>query len=308
MSRIDDRIRAELREIRRPVSDEGVFELVASWRRRVRLVRTVKVVALAVAVVSGTVAGTATLMRIFGGTQVERIGNGTSPSPGTGPGTVEAACFMSSLSADLNGDSFEDSVTVYSPAVSCESPEAGTAYVADVEIATGASTGIGYHQSLPECDQPGACRLFAGPDIDGDGAAEVAIARVSGVSSIGFGLYRFEVAAPEGRVLQRFEVAEPGDPWHPYFGLPAGAATFTWYGSVTHLHWMSCEEDPQGRPAVLTAVRDGDDPSVYRVHGSLFDVDGTTLRVASTWDERVPEDRLRVPEDRFCGAEILPPV
>jgi hypothetical protein len=102
-------------------------------------------------------------------------------------------------------------------------------------------------------------------------------------------------------------VAEPGDPWHPNFGLAAGPATFVWYGSVTHLHWMSCDEDPEGRPAALTALRDEDDPSVYRVHGILFEVEGTTLRVASTWDEPVKEDRLRVPEDSFCGAEILPP-
>jgi hypothetical protein len=306
MSRVDDRIRGELRAIRRPVSDEGVFELVEARRRRVRLARRAKIVALAVAVLAGTVAGTATLMRVFGVSQLDRVGNGTSPSPDGRTPTVEATCFVSSLSADLNGDTVTDSVTVYSPAASCESTEAGTTYVADVEISTGPSTATGYHQPLPECDQVGACRLFAGPDVDGDGAAEVAIARVSGVSSVGFGLYRFDADAPDGRVLHRFEVAEPGDPWDPNFGLAAGPATFTWYGSVTHLHWMSCEEDPEGRLAALTALRDEEDPSIYRVHGTLLDADGSTLRVAFTWDERIEEDRLSVPEG-FCGAEILPP-
>ena len=306
MSRIDDRIRAELKEIRRLVSDEGVFELVETKHRRMRLLRRAKVGALAVVVLTGTTAGTLTLMRVFGVDQDEEVGSGTSPSPDAATPTPEAVCFASSLSADLNGDAVDDTVTVYSPAVSCESAEAGTASVADVEIATGPSAANGYHQSLPECDQPFACRLFAGPDVDGDGTAEVAIARVSGVSSVGFALYRFEPEAPDGRVLQRFEVAEPGDPWHQNFGIAAGPATFTWYGSVTHLHWVSCDEDPQGRLSVLTALRHEEDPSIYRVHGTQFEADGTTLHVSSTWDERIEEDRLSIPE-RFCGAEILPP-
>jgi hypothetical protein len=302
MSRVDDRIRRELTSIRRPVRDQGAFELVEVRRRRVRLLRRVRVGTLALVVLVGTAAGVLTLQRIFDAGVARRPPGDTLPSP-QAPTPTMAGCDRSSLSTDLDGDGRSDSVVVSSPAPSCESPDVGAAYEAHVETAGGAR----YRQALPECDQPFACRLFAGPDIDGDGAAEVAIARVFGVSSVGFSLYRFAPDAPDGRALHRFEVAEPGDRWDPTFGLRAGPATFTWYGSVTHLHWLSCDEDPQNKLAMLTALRDERDPSVYRVHGTLFDVEGVTLRVGFTWDERIPEEQLVLPEDRFCGARILPP-
>src|ERR687896_1998694 len=81
-----------------------------------------------------------------------------SPPP-PAPTPTMAGCDQSSLSTDLDGDGRSDSVVASSPAPSCESPDVGAAYEAHVETAAG----TGYRQALPECDQPFACRLFAGP-------------------------------------------------------------------------------------------------------------------------------------------------
>jgi hypothetical protein len=302
MSGVDERLRARMHAVRSPVSDDGVFELVDERHRRMRAIRRVRVAALVVVVLTATAFGTATLMRAFDAGDPRPFGDGTAPPvPTPAP---QATCLASSLSVDLDGDAVADSLRVYSPAPTCESPAVGSEYVADVELASGPA----YRQPLPVCDELAPCRLFAAPDLDGDGVPEIAIAYTGGVSSVGAALYRFVPDPSDGEALVRLEVAEPGDPWHENFGILPGPSTVVWYGSVTHLHWVSCEEDPKGRPAVLTALRDRDDPSTYHVHGTLFDVSGTTLRVAFTWDEAISEAVLRLPETDFCGAPILPPV
>jgi hypothetical protein len=312
MPRADDRIRWEFRSVHRSVSGEGVFELVEERRRQLRLLRRAKVAVLGVVVLAGTAIGTTVLMRAFG-TDGPSFGPANSPSvePTTATPTPVAVCFPSSLTADLNGDGLDDTVTVYSAAASCDSPAAGEVYIAEVAISTGPSTALAYSQTLPDCNELAPCRLFAAPDLDRDGLPEIAIAHAAGVSSVGAGLYRFDPeAAPDGEALVRFQVADPGDPWHENFGILPGPATVVWYGSVTHLHWAACDEDPEYpgiRFVVLTALRDERDPSVYRVHGTILAVEGTTLRVASTWDEEFAEEDLVVQEDRFCDGEILPP-
>jgi hypothetical protein len=92
--------------------------------------------------------------------------------------------------------------------------------------------------------------VFATPDLDGDAANEVAIQLAFGASTTSFAIYRFDpLASVETGALVRLEIAEPGDPWDPTYGLAPGPATFTWYGSVTHQQWLSCAEDPEHLPA-----------------------------------------------------------
>lgn len=311
MSRADERIRGNLQELERPVRTD-VFESVAGRKHRRRALHRVGMASLAVAVVGGSLLGGYGLLRVFGvagGTQPVDDGVPTTsadPSDAVEPPVAVAMCDASELSADLNGDGIQDRVEVWTvaepPGSTCEQAETMKPYEVHVTLAPNIAS---YSQSLPECDTPFACGVLAAPDIDRDGRAEIAIKYAEGVSTVSFGLYRFGPIAPDGVALQRLEIAEPGDPWDPTYGLAAGPATFTWYGSVTHQQWLSCDEDPEHRPAVMTALRSEEDPGRYLVHGTLLRLVGQELRPEFSWDEEVREDRLRVPTT-MCGAELIP--
>jgi hypothetical protein len=214
---------------------------------------------------------------------------------------------VSELTADLNGDGTTDFAEISAPAsepgITCDQASSLGPYAAYVETDVGLDTARSFTQELPECEQAYACGVFAAPDLDGDGAAEMAIRIAEGATTVTFALYRFEEDGSGEPGLVRFEVTQPGDRWNQEYALRPGPATFLWYGSTGHMHWLSCNEDPEHRPTVVTAIwaEDG-----YHVHGARLGVEGTTLTVRSTWDEVVPDDRLDVPTD-VCGAAIAPP-
>jgi hypothetical protein len=311
MSRADERIRRDLQGLERPVRTD-VFERVASRRHRRRALHRAGVTSLAVAVVAGSLLGGYGLLRIFAPAGKALPGDGASSAPKPQPTVSQAAemCQLSSADTlDLNGDGRNDLVEVYfeppSPETACLAADRPGPYHAHVEISTGPDTAVAYTQDLPECE-PYGCRVFATPDLDGDGANEVAIQLAFGASTTSFAIYRFDpLASVETGALHRLEIAEPGDPWDQTYGLVPGPATFTWYGSVTHQQWLSCDEDPEHRPALITALRSEEDPGLYLVHGTLLRLVGQELRPEFSWDEEVREDRLRVPTT-MCGAELIP--
>ncbi len=303
MSRVDDELRRRLRGLERPVRTD-VLERVATRKRRRRAAHRLGVVGVAAAVVLGTLAGGYGLLRVFApGRGAGTVGEGPSPRP------EPPRCAVSTVdTADLNGDGMADVIEVSAdppaPDLPCSAGEPVTYRVA-VRITTAPGVGIDHVQPLPECDMPYACRVLATPDIDRDGSHEVAIQLSFGASTTTFALYRFDAEAPDGPLV-RLEVVEPGDPWDPTFGLPPGPATFAWYGSVTHLHWLSCDEDPERRLAVMTALRSEEDPRRYVVHGTLLRLVEHELRPEFSWDEEVREGRLEVPS-MLCGSELIPP-
>ena len=199
-------------------------------------------------------------------------------------------------------------------AIGVPMPEGGPAcgeadlegYVARIELAAGTDRAVVREQPLPECDLPGQCSIFATPDLNDDGRAEVAIEPTSWNSTAPFWLYRFDPRAPEAS-LRRLAIAPPGDPFNEEFGFPPGPATFWWFGSVTHQHWLSCDEDP-GVFAAITVLRaydDPDDPHVEDVHGVRFRMEGDLLVIESTWDKQIAEGTLVSPPD-LCGAALDP--
>jgi len=308
MSRADDEIRRGLRTLERPVDADGVFERVERRKGRLRTRHRAGKVGLGVAIVVGTLLGTFGLTRLIGPeTSVPPAGGGTpDPAPTTMPATQ--GCLLKSMdSADLNGDGRDDLVEVYfeppAPETTCDASDRPGAYFAHVEIRTGVDTAEAYTQALPECEMAG-CGPFAGPDIDGDGRDEVAITLVMGGPTSSFGLYRFDPSAPDGGALQRFELAEPGDPWDPQFGIEPGPSLFSWYGSVTHQHWMSCDEDPRRELAALTVVLDQDSATRYHWHGVWLRVEGLRLVPDGTWDS-VEKDRPGEPPPDFCGSPLV---
>lgn len=308
MSRADDKIRQDLRSLERPVDAIGVLERIELRKRRRRSRHRVEVVGLAVLVVAGTALGTLGLARLVG--PERRVPPAGGGSPGPTPTTVPAAqqCLLRSMdTADLNGDGRDDLVEVYfeppSPETTCLASDRPGTYFAHLEISTGVGTAQAYTQELPECETFG-CGPFAGPDLDGDGRDEVAITLVLGGPTSSFGLYRFDPSAPDGRALQRFEVAEPGDPWSDMFGTPPGPSMFAWYGSVTHQHWMSCEAKGRHQLAAETVVLGQDGESTYHWHGVWLRVEGLRLVPDGTWD-RFEKDRPGEPPQDFCGSPIV---
>ena len=310
MSRADERIRRELHGLERPVRTD-VFDRVASRKRRRRAIHRAQVAGLMALVILGTIAGGYGLLQVFA--PAERTVPGGPPSGAAQPSTTQVPapqmCQPSTVRTDLNGDGTLDLVEVSfeppSPETLCTAADRPGPYHAHVEISTGPDTAVAFTQDLPECE-PWACRVFATPDLDGDGANEVAIQLAFGASTTTFSLYRFDPGtAPDGGGLARLEIAEPGDPWDPTYGLRPGPATFTWYGSVTHQQWLSCDEDPEGGVAAMTALRSERDPGRYLVHGTLLRLVGTELVPASSWDEEIAERRLSVPST-MCRAELIP--
>lgn len=312
MPRVDELIRRELHRLERPVRTD-VFDAVAARKRRRRVAMRVRTAALAFAVVAGSVLGTYGLFRVFGPGAGSRPGGAGTPEPSVPPPSAQptALCDLSELRLDLDGDGAEDDLVevgapAAEPGVPCEQATGIGPYSASIVIDAGSDVGRASTQELPECDQPWGCRLFAAPDLDGDGASEVAIRLGFGASTVTFSIYRFDpMATPEGGALVRLEVAEPGDRWDEEFGLAPGPARFLWYGSVTHQHWLSCDRDPERRLAVMTAIRDQTDDRGYLVHGSLLRLEGSSLAVERSWDEEVGERALELPGD-LCGAPLLP--
>lgn len=316
MSHVDERIRTELRRLGRPVRTD-VFDRVEQRKRRRRVVHRFGMIGLAAVVVVGTSLGGYGLLKVFAPADRSSAGAGHA-SAATGD-VGEAGTYACDLSvsdtADIDANGLSDLVEVYSPVpivtgeplasegVVCADPVVGERYSIRVQFRAEDPLPV-IQQNLPECGQPFACRLFAMPDLDGDGRAEIAVVIDEGASTLVWTVYRLDVSDPEHPSLVRLEVAEPGDPWDPIYGLAAGPATFTWYGSVTHQQWVSCDA-PDHQPTFVTAVRSEQDPGVYFVHGTRLRLAGSELQVDSSWDDEVPEPDLEVPT-KMCGAELLP--
>jgi hypothetical protein len=300
MSRIDDRIRRELKGLARPVDLEGVGEEVSRRKARRRAFRRLQVGVLASSVVIGTIAGTYGLLRVFGETPP---GDVMSPRPPV------MECDVSTVEADVNGDGAMDAVRVYWPSLTaCEPVPERVRYRARVVISAGTPAALALRSTeLPECETPAtACRAFGAPDVDGDGRAEVAIAIAPGGPAAFFGIYRSDpAAASDDRALVRLTVEPPGDPWNDEYGFPPGPAVFTAYGSVTHLHWATCfVEEGERFLAASTALRTEVDPDLYDVHTTVFRVAGASLEVVMSEDGRVPTNRLET-SGELCGSNLF---
>src|SRR6266511_4091155 len=309
MPDVDERIRTELRGLSWPVSVDGVLERVARRKARRRVVRRVQAAALAVAVVGGSIAGGVGLTRLFSPHHDTTLGSRPSAAPtgpnptsaGGGPEEEQMICDQSQLYADVDGDGALDQVDVYSPSPipSCDSPEVGQRYVLHVSGGKLADVGepdvnfYGAETDLPECDQPHACRLFAAPEIDGDGAAEVAVQVAKGVSSFSLVLYELEgLGTAGGPHFVRIAVAPPGDPWNDQYGVQPGPALLGWGRSAMHIQFATCG-GWQGDPVlvVTTALPSTQDPTTDEVHDTFLRLDGDQLNVVGT------ADRMADPRD-----------
>jgi hypothetical protein len=216
------------------------------------------------------------------------------------------------LHADTDGDGNLDEIAVWSPATGCDAPEVGQRYVLHVNgnkipVDTGSSSPLlyGIDQPMPECDQPFACLLFAAPDIDGDGRAELAVAFKQEGSTMFLMLYRVEVDPAHNRyALVGIGVTAPGDPWKPRFDLVPGPAAFAWGGSAGERHTVSCDEQEGRRLLVVTTSLPSEHmPGAYDVHQTLLRPSKDDLVVVRTNDQAMSEIQPPMPNE-LCGAPI----
>jgi hypothetical protein len=319
MSRVDERIRDEVRRLDRPVDVSGVVDRVAARKDRRGTVVRAQRVALALAVLAGTVAGGFGLTRLMGlgePSPAETPDASVPPPVETADPTAGLTCDHSAIGADLNGDGLADIVEVYTPMdppdPDCSSNRVGRRYEARVRFA-GTDTQWGFldPQPLPECETPRGCSVLATPDLNDDGDAEVAIQTVFGASTQWVSLYDVNPFAPEGGpALIRLEVAAPGDPWHKEYGFPPGSALFPRYGSVTHIHSLDCETDAEGNAVIVATTalyRSGQgDGTLHDVHVTRFDANPWPLITVVSSEDLGPVglEELRRFEsgDEICGA------
>jgi len=194
-----------------------------------------------------------------------------SASPtGQGP-DLGHSCTSSSVTADFDGDGALDTAVVHaagetlvSDPIPCPSPSAGfvppEGWVIDVAWGSGAAGSW----LLPEC--PSACAAYATHDVDGDGAAEVAVLVERGASTDFVDFFAL-LPSEAGPVL--FGVAPPGNDQHPG-GEPLEAATG---GSVVHQDFITCQADEAGPQLLATSALLSADGTMWTLTESLFDFD-----------------------------------
>jgi hypothetical protein len=319
MPNVDQRIRDRMQGLARPVDVEGVLGRVAARRARRRVVRRIRTAALAVVVVGGSVAGGLGLTRLFAHpatTSPASQATPTGPNPTSAGGSPqprgeEMLCDQSQLYADVDGDGVLDQVDVYSPAPSCDSPEVGKRYVLHVSGGKEGPSGpgvrfYGVEQDLPECRQPGACRLFAAPDVNGDGQAELAIQLTQDGTTRFFGLYELTgLDTAGGPHLDRIEVVAPGD---PDSGLSGGAALFAWGGTPDRLESAECRGDGADRVLVVSTAAAGDAAGTrFDVHEGQLSLRDGKLDVVATADypDLAPDGNPPfVMPGQLCGSPV----
>jgi len=206
-------------------------------------------------------------------------------------------------------------VVVYSPSStsSCDAPDVGQRYMLHVsggKLAEQAGPDVNFYRvgrDLPECGQPFACRLFAAPDLDGEGGAELAVQVAKQDSIRSLVLYRLEESTSgNGYELALLTVATPGDPDN---GFPPGSALFAWGGSDTRKDSVQCRAVDGERWLVASTAQASDGkPGTWDVRESEFSVHGGDLKLEAKADYPglAPDDNPPfVRPDTFCGAPIV---
>ncbi|HLB61963.1 MAG TPA: hypothetical protein VJN50_04420 [Actinomycetota bacterium] len=221
-------------------------------------------------------------------------------------GLLEIGCFRSVVAGDFDGDGVLDAAyggflpggtwdTTQPPDEQCRGAEPDPEnFDLTVELA-------GYNVAFIQ--EPGACedercRVFAAPDIDADGASELAVAVRSSGTRVALQLYRFD-----GGGLERFEIPDnescEGD---TCVGVAAGPATFEWGASADGtIYGVDCVLSDD--VAMLRAwTGNPRDDGTFFESGILYEISGRELvpQFDVDWDAE-PHD---APPADLCGAPV----
>lgn len=318
MSRVDDELGRRIRNAEQPVETARVLGLVARKRRRRSIATRVGNGALAVFVLTGTVAGYRVLDRAFGdrGTSTQPpasspdvggpVGEpvpGTEPDPGAAvqlDGVPFGVCRISMVKGNFGTGL--DTVWVFeeehTPGWGCDNSEGFQ------HLAVGSAGRVAImSRRLTEVLDDGAWRVwaFAAPDLDGNGLDEVAIARQGGEPSARH-LWFFRVA--DGVITPILgkcgKTCEP-TPWNEEIG------PISHENGVVADSGLTCGTLPGGRPedraALIYWQADTADPlhlylAEWSFDGVMLEAIGESELIANGSVDRLLSSGL----DELCGS------
>jgi hypothetical protein len=243
----------------------------------------------------------------------------TGGLPGTGEGVdgvearlVEAIadmgglCNESSTMADFDGDGLTDAVAV--GFTDCETP----ADPSDPTMVVSWSSGETESWDLVQCGvaQPegpprptGICEVFAAPDLNDDGRAELAVKVQQAAGSIV--LLQFYALTPEETTQTPIHVA-PGGPG-PAEITPGQIATLTYGSSPDYEENIRCTTSPKGEPIFLVTVAESQGDR-WNVFEGTWHYDGRLMDFRSQRTYSISKDSPDASDlvagDNICGAPI----
>jgi hypothetical protein len=194
---------------------------------------------------------------------------GREPPRGVEEGSEPVlGCSKSSVEGDFDGDGDRDTAYDFyalSEGETCKdiglAPERFT-------VAIDLGDGLVVHD-VELCEE--GCRVFAAPDVDGDGSDELLVVHLT-FSILRLGLYDISNG---GDLISAVTVAPPGD---PVGGFDAGEAAELWLGGdAFELDTLRCESGPEGRVLISTLAHQEPPDSV----DSVWKAYETTLRLVS---------------------------
>jgi hypothetical protein len=320
MSRIDERLTQRFRRAERPVPLDGLFENVDERRGRRIRARKVGVVVLATIVLLGTTGGVWVLSRVFPQTQPLAAQPTNEPSPEQTGGPSQTPSPSGPVVPDLRLGFPTCNVSSVTGFFQDKSTK-GTAYVATKKGDVGRcpQPDDSFNVIAVDLDDDGLadlsygpiecmleCRVFAAPDLNDDGVAELLVVQQGG-SVPGLRPYAVSRDGDEDGRIVPVEVGGPGD---AAGGYEPGEQPRLFIGGDGFGHdALRCEDGPDGRVLIATsATQEPPDRinSVWRAHETTFVFEGGNLVVVGTRDFEEPvegDPSFRSGED-LCGAPL----
>lgn len=215
-------------------------------------------------------------------------------------------CNESSTMADFDGDSSTDAVAVGFTA--CDARSDGS----DPTLVVSWSSGETESWALEQCGvaQPegpprptGICEVFAAPDLNDDGRAELALKVQQAAGSIA--LLQFYELTPKEPTQTPIQIA-PGGPG-PGEISPGQTGSLTYGSSPDYENNIRCTTSRQDEPIFLVTVAESQNGQ-WSVFEGTWHYDGRLMDFRSqrtyTISKDSPDATEVVPDDNICGAPI----
>jgi TolB protein len=216
---------------------------------------------------------------------------------------IGPACDATRVTADFDGDGAPDAAVVFYPPPPdglCNVPWADRKYQLFVSWSSGNPQRIDLSHlcNSTSLDAGHVCRSFAGPDLNGDGKAELAIQTNAGVSVAVFAFMTFKPDAP-------VMVSAGGVPKNVSFPQ---TLRLTWGTAATHSDVIRCVSGSHPELVAVSSELD-ERHDTWKVAQTPFRFDGPSrvvLRPTKHTSVRVgdPDARRLQAGPRICGASI----
>jgi len=203
-------------------------------------------------------------------------------SPHDASTVLGAACSVSTVEGDFDGDGLGETAYGLYALLEGETCEDIGLDPKRFTVAVDMGDGLLVHD-VELCEE--GCRVFAAPDIDGDGSDELLVVHLN-FSILRLGLYD---VSDDGTLISAATVAPPGD---PAGGFEPGEMAEFWLGG-DGFSWVSlrCDNRHEGRVLVATLAHQDppDSPdAVWKAHETTLWLVPDELQVLSTRDFEEP--------------------